>query len=80
MSYAMCAVGAQMLARPEDLVEMLEGADPDLEHHERTFFHSGSLTRWAACIQCSALAPLSCISWLKFNAGIFVLRCNGAGS
>ncbi|KAK9815130.1 hypothetical protein WJX73_008307 [Symbiochloris irregularis] len=38
--------GAQMLARPEDLVEMLQGADADLEaQHERSLYYSGSMSR-----------------------------------
>ena len=35
-----------MLARPEDQVDMLQGADPDLEiQPEHGFFKQGSLSR-----------------------------------
>lgn len=51
-----CTAGAQLLARPEDLVEMLEGADPDLDaQHARAFYASGSLSRCVATVKMAQL-------------------------
>ena len=42
----MCEPGAQLLARPEDQVDLLEGADSDLEEHvDRAHFYASSITR-----------------------------------
>ena len=40
------AAGAQMVARPEDHVDLLETADPDLEGHgDRAHFYARSVSR-----------------------------------